>query len=79
MKQLIVGDALHEFNVTRRILERLPEEHMAWQPHSKSMTLGGLATHLINLLTHSDRNGPCATATMLSNVNRGRLRFAPSA
>ena len=23
---------------------------MAWQPHSKSMTLGGLATHLINLL-----------------------------
>ena len=50
MKQLIVGDALHELNVTRRILERLPEEHMAWQPHSKSMTLGGLATHLINLL-----------------------------
>ncbi len=50
MKQLIVGDALHELNVTRRILERLPEEHMSWQPHSKSMTLGGLATHLINLL-----------------------------
>jgi len=50
VKQLIVGDALHELNVTRRILERLPEEHMAWQPHSKSMTLGGLATHLINLL-----------------------------
>ncbi len=23
---------------------------MSWQPHSKSMTLGGLATHLINLL-----------------------------
>lgn len=50
VKQLIVGDATHELAATRRILERLPEEHMAWKPHEKSMTLGGLATHLINLL-----------------------------
>ncbi|WP_405082989.1 DinB family protein [Paenibacillus chitinolyticus] len=49
-KQLIVGDAAHELTTTRRILERLPEEHMSWKPHEKSMTLGGLATHLINLL-----------------------------
>ncbi|MEO2203195.1 DinB family protein [Paenibacillus pabuli] len=50
VKQLIVGDAVHELTTTRRILERLPEEHMTWKPHVKSMTLGGLATHLINLL-----------------------------
>ncbi|KOY80585.1 DinB family protein [Lysinibacillus macroides] len=50
VKQLIVGDAKHELAATRRILEHLPEEHMAWRPHEKSMTLGGLATHLINLL-----------------------------
>lgn len=50
IKQLIVGDAEHELTNTRRILERLPDEHMAWKPHEKSMTLGGLATHLINLL-----------------------------
>ncbi|OBZ16374.1 DinB family protein [Bacillus sp. FJAT-26390] len=50
VKQLIVGDATHELEITRRILERLPEEHMSWKPHEKSMTLGGLATHLINLL-----------------------------
>ncbi|WP_240415985.1 DinB family protein [Paenibacillus periandrae] len=50
VKQLIVGDATHELATTRRILERLPEEHMSWKPHQKSMTLGGLATHLINLL-----------------------------
>lgn len=50
VKQLIVGDAIHELATTRRILERLPEEHMSWKPHEKSMTLGGLATHLINLL-----------------------------
>ncbi|MNO23052.1 DinB family protein [compost metagenome] len=50
VKQLIVGDAAHELAATRRVLERLPEEHMAWKPHGKSMTLGGLSTHLINLL-----------------------------
>lgn len=50
VKQLIVGDVMHELAITRHILERLPEEHFAWKPHVKSMTLGGLATHLINLL-----------------------------
>lgn len=50
VKQLIIGDATYELATTRRILERLPDEHMAWRPHDKSMTLGGLATHLINLL-----------------------------
>ncbi|WP_115995019.1 DinB family protein [Cohnella lupini] len=49
-KQMIIGDAIHELTLTRRILECLPEEHMTWKPHLKSMALGGLATHLINLL-----------------------------
>nr|WP_019910882.1 hypothetical protein [Paenibacillus sp. HW567] len=50
VKQLIIGDAMLELAATRRILERLPEDHMTWKPHVKSMTLSGLATHLINLL-----------------------------
>ncbi|TLS53436.1 DinB family protein [Paenibacillus antri] len=50
VKQFIIGDAAHELAATRRVLERLPEEHMAWKPHKKSMTLGALSTHLINLL-----------------------------
>lgn len=50
VRQLIIGDAIYELATTRRILESLPDEHMAWRPHDKSMTLGGLATHLINLL-----------------------------
>jgi uncharacterized damage-inducible protein DinB len=38
-----------EMGVTRRILERLPENQFAWQPHEKSMTLGRLAEHLAEL------------------------------
>ncbi len=31
---------------TRRMLERVPEEHFDWQPHEKSMSLALLATHI---------------------------------
>jgi uncharacterized damage-inducible protein DinB len=32
--------------VTRRFLERLPEDKLTWKPHEKSMTAGQLAFHL---------------------------------
>ena len=33
----------HEMTVTRKLLERVPEDQLAWQPHQKSMSLGELA------------------------------------
>jgi uncharacterized damage-inducible protein DinB len=38
-----------EMGLTRRLLSRAPEEHFAWQPHPRSMTLGRLAEHLAEL------------------------------
>lgn len=35
----------------RKTLERVPEDKLGWKPHAKSMTMGGLATHLATLLT----------------------------
>lgn len=32
--------------VTRRFLERLPEDKLIWKPHEKSMSAGQLALHL---------------------------------
>ena len=32
--------------VTRKFLERLPNDKLTWQPHSRSMTAGQLAYHL---------------------------------
>jgi uncharacterized damage-inducible protein DinB len=32
--------------ITRKFLERLPEEQFGWKPHEKSMTAGQLAFHL---------------------------------
>jgi uncharacterized damage-inducible protein DinB len=41
----------HETGVTRRLLERLPEDRFGWTPHPKSMPLGRLATHVADVLT----------------------------
>lgn len=50
LKQLGLGDMEQEIATTRRVLERVPEEHLGWKPHERSMALGGLALHVANLL-----------------------------
>jgi len=35
--------------ITRRFLERLPEDKLTWKPHEKSMTAGQLAYHLASV------------------------------
>lgn len=35
-----------EAQTTRRVLERVPDAHLGWKPHPKSMTLGELALHV---------------------------------
>lgn len=36
----------YEMASTRRVLERVPENKLAWAPHPKSYTLAGLTTHI---------------------------------
>ncbi len=38
-----------EAQATRRLLERVPDDQLDWQPHAKSMTLGQLAMHIAML------------------------------
>ena len=35
--------------ITRRFLERVPEDKLTWKPHAKSMTAGQLAYHLASV------------------------------
>ena len=39
----------HEMANTRKSLERVPKDKLDWKAHDKSMSLGGIATHLANL------------------------------
>jgi uncharacterized damage-inducible protein DinB len=46
IKDALLADYDHEMGTTRRLLERLPDDKLDWKPHDKSMSLGGLATHV---------------------------------
>lgn len=39
----------HEFSMTRKMLEQVPEDKLSWKPHEKSMTLGRLAGHVAEM------------------------------
>src|ERR1700741_3271596 len=49
----IAKSLLAEFEIqapiTRRFIERLPEDKYTWKPHEKSMTAGQLAYHLASV------------------------------
>lgn len=45
----LVGEFDHEAGSTRRVLERVPDQHVMWAPHPKSKPLGELALHIAGL------------------------------
>jgi len=47
--QSILPEFDQEAAATRRVLEQVPDDHLAWQPHEKSMTLGRLASHIAEI------------------------------
>ena len=49
IREILLSEFDHEMGTTRRLLERVPDDRLAWKPHDKSMTVGGLATHLGNI------------------------------
>jgi uncharacterized damage-inducible protein DinB len=51
IKDGLLADFDHEMGTTRRLLERLPDDRLSWKPHRRSMSLGGLATHLSSIPT----------------------------
>jgi uncharacterized damage-inducible protein DinB len=47
----LLAELKRETELTRRVLERLPEASFNWQPHPKSYTAGQLAAHLVDILS----------------------------
>jgi uncharacterized damage-inducible protein DinB len=42
----LLAELEQEAQTTRRVLERIPQAHLSWKPHPKSMSLGQLALHV---------------------------------
>src|SRR2546423_3434642 len=49
LSEPIAAELQREAATTRKMLERVPEDKMAWRPQEKSMTLGRLAGHIAEL------------------------------
>jgi uncharacterized damage-inducible protein DinB len=45
----LLAELTRETEATRRLLERIPEDRLAWAPHPKSMSLGQLGLHVAGL------------------------------
>jgi uncharacterized damage-inducible protein DinB len=45
----LIAELEQEAAATRRILERVPADKLAWRPHARSMTIGQLAQHVAGI------------------------------
>ena len=49
MNHAFIAELKSEAENTKKMLERVPEQHFDWKPHEKSMSLGRLAAHVAEL------------------------------
>ncbi len=50
IQQNILEELDRELAVTREVISRVPDDKFDYQPHPKSMKMGTLASHIVNLL-----------------------------
>ena len=78
IKDALLAEYDHEMGTTRKLLERIPDDKLAWKPHEKSMALGELASHLGNIPNWAGAilNGSSFDLAA-APPNRGRRHRAP--
>ena len=55
LSEALLPEFDQEMKNTRKTLERVPEVKFGWKPHEKSWAMGGLATHVANLVSWANR------------------------
>jgi uncharacterized damage-inducible protein DinB len=73
MSQTLLPEFDNEMRLTRKALERIPDDKFDWKPHEKSMTLGRLATHLAELTNFG------ATIIATDGVDMDKRGYKPTA
>ena len=58
----ILMEIEQEAKTTKRVLDRIPEDKLAWRPHPKSFSLGQLALHIASV------PGSVAAAAVLDSI-----------
>ena len=52
--ELLMPEVEQEMATTRRVLERVPDDKLAWKPHARSWSMGDLASHIVNMIKWTD-------------------------
>jgi uncharacterized damage-inducible protein DinB len=60
-----------EASITRRVLERVPEDKLSWKPHPRSMSLGQLAFHVASI------PGNLAKLVQVDEFDAAQANFQP--
>lgn len=71
INQSLITELEQESKATKRLLERVPIEKSDWKPHTKSMTLGRLATHVAEL------PGWISTALDTDELDFAKIEYKP--
>jgi len=69
----MLDELREEASITKRVLELVPGDKLAWKPHSKSMSLGQLALHVASI------PGSLAKLVQLDEFDAAQANFEPPA
>src|SRR5262245_34301785 len=67
----LLSEIRQEAAITRRVLERVPGDKLAWKPHPKSMSLGQLALHIASI------PGNLSRMARLEEFDTSQAKFEP--
>ena len=70
--QTMLDELQQETTTTRRLLEPVPGDKLAWKPHRKSMSLGQLALHVASI------PGDLARLAELDEFDAAQANFDPA-
>ena len=73
MLKAMLNELRQEAAITRRVLERVPEDKLSWKPHQKSMSLGQLALHIATV------PGDLTKLAQLEEFDASQSNFDPPA
>lgn len=68
----MMGEIQEEAATTRRVLERIPPDKLAWKPHPKSMSIGQLGLHIASI------PGAITKLAQLDEFDAASANFTPA-
>jgi uncharacterized damage-inducible protein DinB len=72
MAEALLNELRQEAEITKRLLDRVPEGKLEWRPHPKSMSLGQLALHVASI------PGDLSRLAQLDQFDAANANFEPT-